>query len=257
MITMGRSFIESFIASIVCVSFVLLSLHITSAQVRTSSNYQIQSDSINVGGGLSSSTNFVQESTVGEVATGESTSTTYALKAGYQQMQEVFISMSAPSDIVMDPDLPGLTGGTSNGSTTVTVTTDDPAGYSLTIESENSPAMQSGLGTIADYNEGSEPDYTFTTIATDAHFGFSPSGVDLVQRFLNDGGSACDSGSSDDLLACWAGLDTSAIEIARGSGSNHPDGATTTVYFRVGIGSSAGVISGLYTATTTLTALAL
>ncbi len=193
---------------------------------------------------------------MGEVATGESDSSNYNLYAGYQQMQEVFISISDPTDVIMDPSLPGLTGGTSNGSTTVTVTTDSPAGYSLTIVTENSPAMQSGVNTIADYNEGVEPDFSFTTSASQAHFGFSPSGVDLVQAF-KDGGGLCNVNTQDTPLACWAGLSTTDREIARGIGSNHPDGATTTVFFRVGVGGSVGVPSGVYTATTTLTALSL
>jgi hypothetical protein len=47
------------------------------------------------------------------------------------------------------------------------------------------------------------------------------------------------------------------IEVAQGSGSNHPSGATTTLNFRVGVGSGSGALDGLYTATTTLTALPL
>lgn len=254
---MRQRFIESFVAAIVCTPFLLFSVHLSTAQVRSSTNYQLQSDSINIGGGLSSSTNYVQESTVGEVATGNSTSSSFSLYAGYQQMQEIFISLSDAADIVMDPDLPGLTGGTSNGSTTVTVTTDDPAGYSLTIVSENSPAMRSVIGgTIADYNDGGTADFSFTTGATDAHFGFSPSGVDIVQYFLDDGG-LCGTDTNDTPLACWSGLSTSPIEIARGTGANHPTGATTTVNFRVGIGGNGSVESGVYIATTTITALPL
>jgi hypothetical protein len=129
------------------------------AQVRTSSSYQMQSDSINIGGGLSSSTDYVQESTVGEIATGPSDSTAYALRAGYQQLQEVYVSLAISGDVVMDPDLPGVTGGTANGSTTVTVVTDNPAGYRLIFQAESDPAMSSGPNTIANYDAGQEPDY--------------------------------------------------------------------------------------------------
>ncbi|MEM9336682.1 MAG: LamG domain-containing protein [Patescibacteria group bacterium] len=135
---------------------VLAILSLSFAQVRTSSNYQIQSDSINIGGGLSSSTNFVQESTVGEIATGPSDSSTYQLRAGYQQMQEVFLSMTTPADVVMNPSLGGLTGGTSNGSTSVVVTTDSPSGYRLSIESENNPSMQSPEGGVIDDYGGAD-----------------------------------------------------------------------------------------------------
>lgn len=247
---------SSFRLAIVLTIILFLALQITEAQVMTSTSYQLQSDSINVGGGLSSSTNYVQESTTGEIATGPSDSATYQLRAGYQQMQEVFLSMSVPSDVVMDTDIGGLTGGTSNGSTTVTVTTDSPSGYQLTIVAENDPAMQSPDDTIADYSAGGTPDFTFTTTASDAHFGYSPSGVDIASDFLDDGGT-CAVGSGDVDLACWDGLTTSPRAVAESGVSNQPTGATTTINFRVGIGSSGGKLAGVYIATSTLTALPL
>ncbi len=242
--------------SVVLTIIALLSMQLGFAQVATSTNYQLQSDSINFGGGLSTSTNYQQESTFGELGTGVGTSTNYQLRAGYQQMQEVYLSMTAPSDVTMSPNLNGITGGTSNGSTTVTVTTDSPSGYSLTIESANSPAMQNGVNSIADYSQGGDADFSFLVNSGAASFGFSPSSVDVVQAF-RDNTSLCGVGSSDTLLACWAGLSTTPITLSEGVGSNHPSGATTTLYFRVGVGANAGVLSGLYTATTTLTALPL
>ena len=53
------------------------------------------------------------------------------------------------------------------------------------------------------------------------------------------------------------GASTTDITIAEGVGSNHPDGATTTVNFRVGIGGNGAVLAGTYTATSTVTALPL
>ncbi|MBP6924094.1 MAG: hypothetical protein KBC62_00910 [Candidatus Pacebacteria bacterium] len=253
---MGNRFAPSLRISVVFTAFILVWMQLGSAQVATSTNYQLQSDSINFGGGLSTSTNYRQESTFGEIATGEATSTNYNLYAGYQQMQEVFLSMTAPSDVILSPNLAGLTGGTSNGSTTVTVTTDSPAGYSLTLESQNNPAMQNGVYTIDDYDEGADADFSFLVTAGVAHLGFSPSGVDVAQEF-KDNGSLCGVSSQDTALACWAGLSTLGTVISEGTDANHPSGATTTISFRVGIGSGAGVVSGVYTATTTLTALPL
>lgn len=232
-------------------------ISLVAAQVRESQNYQIQSDSVNVGGGLASSTNYSLESTGGEVGTGPSDSTSFSLRAGYQQMQEVFISITAPGNVELAPSIPGLTGGTSNGSTTVTVTTDSASGYQLTIAAANDPAMQSGANTIADYTPGGDPSFTFVTGGSDAHFGFTPEGVDVVQRFLDNGSDTCNTGSADTALACWDGLSTSVIPIASDTDANHPNGATTTVRFRVGIGGSAAQPPGTYTATTTLTALPL
>ena len=229
---------------------------IVHGQVMQSSSYRIQSDSINFGGGLSTSTNYTLESTAGEIATGESSSSNYQLKAGYQQMQEVFISITGATAVALSPSIPGVTGGTSNGSTTVTVITDSPSGYELTVEASQSPAMQKGGDTIADYVPGGDPDFTFSTGAADSHFGYTPEGVDVVQRFL-DNGATCNLGSGETTLSCWDGLSTTAVPIASSNTANHPNGATTTVRFRVGIGGSVNQPPGTYTATTTLTALPL
>jgi hypothetical protein len=228
-----------------------------SAQVRSSNNYKIQSDSINVGGGLSDSANFSLESTAGEVATGVATSSNFDLNAGYQQMQEVYIALTGATNVIMVSPLPGLTGGESNGSTTVTVTTDSTAGYQLTIESSDNPAMQSANDSIADYvPDTANPDYTFNFGASEAVFGFSPAGADVVSRFLDNGIDTCNVGSDETSLRCWDGLSsTSAEVIASGSGPNHPLGATTTIHFKVGIGGSVGQALGVYKATTTITAL--
>jgi hypothetical protein len=253
---MKRDFTRSIFLAIIATMVVLSAQQVSLAAVASSTNYKLQSDSINFGGGLSTSTSYRQESTGGEVATGEATSTNYKLKAGYQQMQEVYISMTSPSDVTLSPSLAGITGGTSNGSTTVTVTTDSPAGYSLSINAQNNPAMQKGAVNIADYNQGIDNDFSFSVVTSLASFGFSPSGADLVTAF-KDNGSLCGVGSSDTALACWAGLLTTPIVISQSSGANHPNGTPTIINFRVGIGSGAGVESGVYTATTTLTALPL
>ncbi len=251
-----REFFFTTITAFFISPILFFGLHGATAQVMQSTNYRIQSDSINLGGGFSSSTNYSLESTGGEVGTGELSSASYQLKAGYQQMQEVFISLTAGGAVSLTPSIAGITGGTSNGSTTVAVVTDSPSGYELTIQSSQSPAMQKGIHSIADYIPSGIPDYTFTTGPTNAHFGYSPSGVDIRQRF-KDNGVSCNTSTGDTLLACWDGLSTTPIAIASDPTSNHPLGATTTVYFRVGIGGSVGQPPGTYTATTTLTALPL
>lgn len=227
------------------------------AQVRTSTNYQLESDSVNFGGGLSSSTSYTLESTGGEVATGDSDSSSYSLRAGYQQMHEIYLSMTAPANVTLTPNIGGITGGTANGSTSVVVLTDNRAGYALTFVASSSPAMQKGGDTIADYVPVAEPnpDLSFITGSADAHFGFSPYGDDVVVRYQNNG-SLCNVSGSSTPLSCWDGASTTPLTIAEG-GANHPGGATTTLYFRVGIGGTIGVPAGEYVATTTLTALPL
>jgi hypothetical protein len=253
---MRKTILQTVLQSAFLTLLILPLVGVGRAEVMSSPGYQLQSDSVNFGGGFSSSTNFTQESTLGEIATGPADSASFSLRAGYQQMQEIFLSLTVSGDVVMSPDIPGLTGGISNGSTTFTVITDNPAGYQLSISAENNPAMQGSLDTISDYDAGAEPDFSFITAPSEAHFGFTPEGVDIVAEFIDDGGT-CGLAGGDTTLACWDGLSTTNRIIANGSGGNQPDGATTTVHFRVGVGSAAGVISGVYTATSTVTALPL
>jgi hypothetical protein len=252
-----RDTLVTAIAALLFTPILIFGISLSSAQTMQSTNYRIQSDSVNFGGGLSTSTNYGLESTAGEIATGDAASASYNLKAGYQQMLTTFISMTAVSSVLMTPSIPGVSGGIANGSTTVTVTTDSASGYQMTIIASQNPAMQKGSDTIADYVPGGNPDFTFTTNATDAHLGYSPSGVDVTSRF-KDNGTVCGTGGSQDTnLACWDGLSTSAVEIVRRTSANTPNGSTTTVNFRVGIGSSVVQTGGTYIATTTLTAVTL
>lgn len=251
-----------FLVSVPVLSFfitilIVILTNIGVAQVMTSSNYQIQGDSVNFGGGYSSSTNYQIESTVGEIGTGELSSASYLVRAGYQQMQESYIALSSGTDVTMSPSIPGVSGGFATGSTTVTVTTDSIGGYELTIEASDTPAMQSGGNSIADYVPVGAPDYNFTIGASDAYFGFSPEGSDIVQRYLDNGIICNQSGGSDMADKCWDGLSTSARVIASGSGSNHPLGVDTAIKFQVGIGGSVVQPTGSYVATTTITAIAL
>ena len=248
--------IQSLLGTVV-VLLLCASVLIASAQTRTSPNYQLQSDSLNVGGELSSSAGFSLESTIGEVATGPSDSASFALRAGYQQMQSVFLSLSGGADVTMAPGLPGITGGIANGSTTFTIITDSPAGYSLTLQAERAPALQRADGvSIDNYTPVATADFAFVLPSASAEFGFTPQGEDVVGEFL-DNGSVCGVGSVDTPLSCWAPVRTSATQIAGGAGSNSPIGATTSIHYRVGISNGAAVAAGVYTATTTVTALPL
>ncbi len=223
----------------------------------SSTNYSLQSDSVNISGVDSSSTNYRVADTVGEVGTGLTSSTNYSLYGGYQQMQEVFLSISAVSDVTMSPSLGGTSGGTANGAMAVTVTTDDPAGYTLSISASTSPAMTSGANSIADYTPaGAVPDFDFTVAATDSEFGFTPEGTDIAARY-KDNGSACNTGASDTVNQCWDPLTTSLRTIAGRTSGNHPSGTATTVKFRLISGASHVQANGTYRATSTVTALAL
>lgn len=235
---------------------IMLSLVVVNAQTMTSNNYKIQSDSINAGGLYSSSDNYNLEATIGEMATGESSSASYTLKAGYQQMQEVYLAMSGVNSVLLSVPIAGVTGGSATGSTSVTVTTDNLSGYKLQIVAENSPAMRSGSNTIPDYAPaGINPDYTFSYDSSDAVFGYTVDGSDVTDRFTSNLG-VCGSGD-DEVGKCWDGPSTTPQTVAMANVSNHPNGTETTVTFQVAVGDSVVQPEGIYVATTTFTALPL
>lgn len=226
------------------------------AAVMSSTSYKVQSDSLNFGGGLSTSTSYKQENTFGEVGTGESASSNYLLHAGYQQMQSIYLSLSV-SPVNLTPTIPSTGGGVANGSTNVTVTTDDAAGYELYITASTSPALVSGVNSFADYvPAGADPDFVFAVLSANSGFGFSPEGSDIVSAF-KDNGSVCNAGASDAADRCWVGLSTSQRLISKKTSGNHPAGTVTTLKFRAESGATHTQPSGNYTATSTVTAIAL
>lgn len=247
-------------SSFCAITFTPVVLHwseLVTAQVMTGSSYQIESDSINFGGGLSDSDSFSLKDTLGEVATGDSESDNFQLRAGYRQMQAVAISVSSIPSVIMDTPLAGVTGGTSNGSTTITVITDSPAGYEFLIAAESSPAMQGpGEAFIADYAETGDADFRFASSSPVSHLGFSVVSVDASPRFRHSESNVCGAGSINTPLRCWVGLSSTTSPIAVRNESNHPDGTEIRLNFQIVVD---GIIQipGTYRATSTVTAIPL
>lgn len=222
-----------------------------------SSNYRIITDSLNSGGLEGSvSSNYGLVDTLGEVGTGESSSSNYKIRAGYRQLQDGYISITAEPDETIS-SIGGLTGGESTANSVWTVTTDNLSGYELDVRVTTDPALKSGPYSFADYSpSGPAPDFNFTYGSTESVFGFSPEGVDILQRY-KDNGSACNAGSSDTSLRCWDGFSTTDTTVSRSYSSNHPDGEETTLQYQVGIGSERNQEGGDYSAEIIVTATAL
>ncbi len=244
---------------ITLISFIILTLLYPLyiyAEPMQSSTYKINSDSVNFGGGDSTSTNYNIGDTIGEVGTGDSTSTNYALHAGFRQMQESSIAISSPTDLVM-ASMGGLSGGSSEGVMSWVITTDNSAGYTMSIASTTTPALKSINDSLADYvPAGADPDYNFTNLAANSSFGFSPEGTETDARF-KDNGVACNTGSSETTGKCWDGLSTTPKVIAGSTSSNMPTGSTATVRFRAESGSNHIQTSGQYNVTIVATATTL
>lgn len=228
----------------------------TTADFMQSSTYKIQSDSLNFGGVDSTSSSYKLSDTLGEVGTGDSNSLNYYMHAGFWQMQESYISISTPSDLVM-ASMGGLSGGSSEGVMSWVVTTDNTAGYSMTIASATSPALQSAQDSLSDYvPAGSDPDYNFTNLSTNSSFGFSPEGTETIARF-KDNGSLCNTGGIETSGKCWDGLSTTPKIMAGSTSSNIPSGSTASVRFRAETGVDHIQTSGTYNVTIIVTAVTL
>ena len=226
-------------------------------QVMTGTKYSIESDSVNFGGASSTSTIFSIDDTMGEISSGYSASSKYALHAGFLQDDDIFISVAvSTTSLTMDSSIGGVTGGTSNGLVNINVLTDDSAGYSLYVRAEGNPAMSSVDDSIADYApSGANPDFVFSVPSSQSRFAYTVEGSHTVSRF-KDNGATCGTGSSNASDSCWDGLSTTNSLIGLGSGNTLPSGVSTALKFRVGVGSARNQTEGLYYATSTITAIA-
>lgn len=227
------------------------------AQEMSSANYKIKADLINLGGNLSTTSNYQLNDTVGEVATGHSSTVSYDLYAGYQQMHEVYISISASATVTMSPNIDGTSGGESNGTAIVSVITDSYSGYSLKVKASASPALVSGANSFADYTIAvlGVPDYAWSVLANASEFGYTVESSDISQLF-KDNGSSCNSvGGSDTASTCWFKFSTIDQEIANSSLANHPAGKDTTIRLKAESGASNTQAAGNYQATITFTAI--
>lgn len=255
-ISVGKVYKFSMLVFLLGVGFVALATN-SSAQM-AGTQYKIPIDSINVGGQDGSSTSYGLFDTVGEIATGDSASGSYGLNAGFIGAQLTYLAISSGSDVTMSPAIAGVSGGAGTGSTVWTVTTDNPAGYSLLIRADTNPALRSASSDFADYTTaGGIPDFLWSVAAADSEYGFTPEGADIIQRYL-DNGSACNSsGGSDTADRCWDKLTTSDQQIAESATGNHPSGTATTVKMQAEVGSSHIQPNGAYEANITVTAVAL
>jgi hypothetical protein len=240
-----------FLALLIAIPFSLID-----AEVMGSTKYKIQSDSVNLGGMDSGSSQYGLKDTLGEIATGESNSDNYFMHAGYWQMQENYLSISNPDDLVLTP-IGGLSYQASEGTLSWLVKTDSPSGYELSINATTSPAMQSAFDHFDDYTPaGSVPDYNFISPTDTSYFGFSPEGTDVAPLYL-DNDFVCGTGFNETSGKCWDGLSTTPKIIAVSSTSNHPSGSSVIARFRAETGENHVQSAGEYNVIIEVTAVSL
>lgn len=150
------------------------------------------------------------------------------------------ISLNSPADVNMLPDITGT--GSSTGSTTWTVTTNNSAGWKLEVSTDQANTMHNGSDTFTDYTETVEgtPE-TWSVAASAAEFGFGATGTYIESKYGADK---------------YMGFNSTTKEQVAHSGAETA-GDSTTVIFKAEVGSSKIQPTGAYTSTVTATATTL
>lgn len=187
-----------------------------------STNFTIFDNSINTGGGRTTSTNFILESTIGEFS-GNTTSTNFSSRSGFQAIEaEPKLTMVLSANSVALGIL--SSGSVSSGSLTVVATTNARSGYSVKVSEDYN--LHSGSNDISDVTDGA------VSIGHE-EYGISTSG------------SAGQLNSSDTAIS-------GTVTVA--SNSSFASAEQTTVTFEASMDSA--TFNGSYSHTVTFTAVA-
>lgn len=170
--------------------------------------------------------------------------------------------LAIPSDVVMSPSLAGITGGTSSGTSTIRILTNNDTGYNMTIAFSTTTAMtrNGGGGNIRNYNPATinVPDFTFSNeVYGQFAYTVSASTTADMTTVFKDSGAACNTSTGDVASRCWLNPSTTALTIINRATATGGSGATTSFAFRVNIPNNPvpAIQEGTYVATATLTAL--
>ncbi len=168
------------------------------------------------------------------------------------------ISISAPGDITMTAL--STSQNTAVGSATWTVTTNNAAGYSLTLFAGAAPAMvrSGGGGNIIDYTPAVAETPETWSVSAAAEFGFSARGTDVPTGTWGTDADCIAGADVPSTALKWRDFDLtgSADQIATAAAPTGTSGTASTMCVAT---EQAGIFaaSGSYTATITATATAL
>ena len=170
------------------------------------------------------------------------------------------ITISSPTDVTMSPSIAGMTGGSSTGSATWNIKTNNTTGFNMALKAGANPALASGSDTFADYTEGTPdtPDYTWSVAAADSEFGYSvepATATDATLMFKDNGTTTCGTGSTQTTDKCWVKFKTTDVIGINRSTLTASTGEDEVVKFKAQSGASHFQPEGSYTATITATAV--
>lgn len=170
------------------------------------------------------------------------------------------------ADITMNGTIQGITGGTSWGTTTFNVLTNNINGYTVKINFATATAMQgNNIATDIDNftsSGGASGQYDWSVAVGAAEFGYTVIGetepTTIAQEFKDNGADTCGGAFTGTVnYKCWfmASDATTQTTIVDSSSPTPGTGATSTLVFRIQADNPVPSLeSGTYTATATLTA---
>ncbi len=179
-----------------------------------------------------------------------------------QQITDEISFLVAPNDVTMVGSIQGLTGGYATGTTVAVVRTNDPQGYTMTLQFSSTTAMSaSSSAAINNYTPGTinVPDLTWVdnTSGQAAEFGYTvrASTTGEVDPSFRNNGSACNAGAGETDNSCWINPTSTVAETIVSTGGPVLS-STTTIKFKVAVPSSPSpsLPAAFYVATATLTA---
>ncbi len=179
-----------------------------------------------------------------------------------QQITDEISFLVNANDVTMVGSIQGLTGGYATGTTVAVVRTNDPQGYTMTLQFSSTTAMSaSSSAVINNYTPGSinVPDYLWVdnTSGQAAEFGYTvrASTTGEVDASFRNNGSACNTGAGETDNSCWLNP-TSTVAETIISTTGPVLSSTTTIKFKVAVPSnpSPALPAAFYVATATLTA---
>lgn len=176
---------------------------------------------------------------------------------------------ASTTDITMVGTLDGLSGGTSYGTTTAIVRTNNSGGYQMVVTFASTAPMirNGGGGVISTYRYStSTASYPsgFDTSVSNAQIGFTvnASNTTEISPVFTHSGTLCGTSNNGSFTVnnCWRGASSTNVaastQLILTSAPTPSSGSTSTMQFRITIPNnpSPAVPDGTYTATATLTA---